>query len=64
MHSMSLFGSSVAWWRVMLGLAIVPAVAQVHLRGEYWMCQCAGCLLALVRAGSLAKAWATVSPCM
>ena len=34
MHSMSLFGSSVAWWRVMLGLAVVPAVAQVHLRGE------------------------------
>lgn len=29
MHSISLFGSSVAWWRIMLGLAVVPAVAQV-----------------------------------
>ena len=42
MHSVSLFGSSVAWWRVMLGLAIVPAAAQVRLRGRSWMCRHAG----------------------
>ena len=28
-HSVTLFGTSVAWWRVMLGLAVLPAVAQV-----------------------------------
>ena len=32
-HSVSLLGASVEWWRIMLGFALLPAVGQVCSQG-------------------------------